>query len=103
MDINPNFLDIDYNAKNTFENVKMTLKFISGKKGFKNILVVSHDYQILRIKAIFTDQHRTPEDHNFLYTGVNSNLSSFRNIKILYKEVFKFFRTLGFLALADID
>ena len=102
--INTNFLDLDYNAKNTFQNVKRTIQFIQDKKKLKNILIISHDYHILRIKAIFEDQQKKYYlNYNFLYTGIKSNFNSFRNIKILYKEVFKFFRTLGFLILEGVD
>lgn len=101
--VNPNFLDLDYEARNTYENVVRTLDFIRNSKGVSDVLVVSHDYHILRIKAIFNDKVRPNESYNFYFSGVNSDLRRYRNIKILYKEVFKFFRTLAYLALADID
>jgi len=43
------------------------------------------------------------DPYKFYFSGVNSDLSNLRDIKILYKEVFKFFRTLAYLALGDID
>jgi uncharacterized SAM-binding protein YcdF (DUF218 family) len=102
-DVNPNFLDLDYHAKNTYENVVRTLEFLRASKGFEDVLVISHDYHLLRIKAILNDKRKTSDPYKFYFSGLNSDLSNFRNIKILYKEVFKFFRTLAYLSLADID
>lgn len=101
--VNPNFLDLDYHAKNTYENVVRTLNFLRKSKGFEDVLVVSHDYHLLRIKAILKNKHRQADPYKFYFSGVNSDLSQMRDIKILYKEVFKFFRTLAYLSLADID
>ena len=101
--LNPNFLDLDYQAKNTYENVVRTLEFLRSSKGFQDVLVVSHDYHLLRIKAILTDKMKKKDPYKFCFSGVNSDLSNLRDIKILYKEVFKFFRTLAYLALGDID
>jgi uncharacterized SAM-binding protein YcdF (DUF218 family) len=101
--INPNFLDIDYDAKNTYENVVRTLTFLREKNDIRNVLVISHDYHILRIKAIVKDKINKHDNFKFYFSGVNSNLSQFRSIKKIYKEVFKFFRTLAYLALGDID
>ncbi len=101
--INPNFLELDYQARNTYENVMRTLDYIRASKGFKDILVISHDYHILRIKAVFEEKRRKDDSYTLYYSGVNTNYSNFRNIKILYKEVFKFFRTIAYLSLADID
>jgi uncharacterized SAM-binding protein YcdF (DUF218 family) len=101
--INPNFLDLDYNAKNTYDNVIRTLQFLRERQEINDVLVISHDYHLLRIKAILNDKQRPNDHYNFYFSGVNSNLSSPRDLKIIYTEVFKFFRTLAYLALADID
>jgi len=102
-DVNPNFLDLDYHAKNTYENVVRTLEFLRNSKGFNDVLVISHDYHLLRIKAILNDRRLEKDPYQFYFSGVNSDFSKIRNMKILYKEVFKFFRTLAYLSLADID
>ena len=101
--MNLNYLDIDYNAKNTVENVRETLEYIRENKGYENVIIISHDYHILRIKAIANSQKRDSDKYNIFYQGLSTNLSSGRGIKILYKEVFKFFRTIAYIWLADID
>lgn len=101
--IDPNFLELDYRPKNTFENVLNTLEYLRESKGLKEILIVSHDYHILRIKALINQMRRNDDPFNFYYSGVNSDYSKINNIKKLYKEVFKFFRTLAFVSLADIE
>lgn len=101
--IDPNFLELDYRPRNTFENVVNTLDYLRKSKGLKDILIVSHDYHILRIKAVINERKLKDDPFNFYYTGVNSDFSKYNNIKKLYKEVFKFFRTLAFISIADID
>ncbi len=102
-DINLNYLDLDYNARNTVENVRETLQHIRKNKGYENVIILSHDYHILRIKAIAKNQIRKSDEFNLFYLGLNTNLGTMRGVKILYKEVFKFFRTIAYLWLADID
>lgn len=101
--IDPNFLDLDYRPRNTYENVASTLDYLRSSKGFKDILIVSHDYHILRIKAVVNELQKSDDNFNFYYMGLTSNYSKLNNIKKLYKEVFKFFRTLIYLSLAEID
>ncbi len=101
--IDKNLLEIDYFARNTVENCLSTLRYLREKKGFKNILIVSHDYHILRIKSIM-DKILTDEDEfQINYSSVATDYSDWRNIKILYKEVYKFLRTYAFLMIWDSD
>lgn len=102
-EINPNLLEIDYFARNTVENVLSTLRFLRQKKGFNNILVVSHDYHIPRIKAIFGHTRTDNDKYSIYYTGLKSDYSELRNLKVLYKEVYKFIRTYAFLMIWDTD
>ncbi len=102
-EINHDFLDIDYNAKNTYENVLETLQALRKKSNIDSVLIVSHDYHILRIKSIIEYRRRESDHYKFYFWGVKSPLNSFRSLKIIYKEVFKYFRTLTYLALASED
>ncbi len=102
-EINLNYLDLDYNSKNTLENVRESLSYMRKDPAVKQALIISHDYHILRIKAIVNSLKRNNDKFQFHYEGVNTDLSKFRNIKVLYKEAFKFFRTLAYIWLADID
>lgn len=102
-EIDPHFLELDYNAKNTIENVKHTIEYLRTHGVLNEVLIISHDYHILRIKAIFQDMMKDEDKFNIHYLSVNSNLSKVKDLKIIYKEVFKFFRTLAYLAIKDID
>ncbi|GAB4411972.1 MAG: hypothetical protein OHK0056_16520 [Bacteriovoracaceae bacterium] len=103
MQLDPNLLEIDYLARNTVENVLSTLRYIRKNKGFKNILIVSSDYHIFRIKLIMsqllTDEEA--EKLQMLYAGVENRFSDWRNISILYKEVYKSIKAMLFLSFWD--
>ena len=89
----------DYQAKNTLENVIYTLSFASKNKNYEKILIISHDYHILRIKHIIEKMTSKQEVPKFYYYGISKNYFNFRNLKILFKEVYKVVRTYAFLSL----
>ncbi len=99
--IDRKFLEIDYFARNTFENSLATYRYIQNNKGIQKILIVSHDYHIMRIKKIMKEIQSPYDKYEFYYMGVKTNYHSFRNIKLLYKEVFKLVRTYLFLLMWD--
>jgi uncharacterized SAM-binding protein YcdF (DUF218 family) len=92
-------IKIDYWAKNTLENVISTLSFARKHKNFKKILVISHDYHILRIKHIIERIAPNKGPHQFFYYGITKNYFNFRNLKILFKEIYKMAKTYAFLTL----
>lgn len=94
-----NFLKIDYLPKNTVENVIFTMRFLRENPGFKRVLIVSNDYHITRINII-NNRFQTEEDEfEFYYHGIETDYTNWRNIKILYMEVYKLIRTYLFLLL----
>lgn len=97
--INTDLLEIDYLAKNTVENVIYTLRHLNNKPEVKSILIVSHDYHLTRIKATFNKLIESKKDLKIYYSGLGSEFNNLRSIKILYKEVFKLFRSYIFLML----
>lgn len=99
--IDPNIIEIDYLARNTVENVLSTLRHIRKNKSYKNILIISNDYHILRIKMIVQTLTSENESLNFHYSGIKTNFSNFRNLKILFTEGLKLLRTVGFLLVWD--
>lgn len=99
--INPDMLQIDYLARNTLENCISTLRYLRENKVYKNILIISHDYHIMRIKLIMNNIIQPGEDFEFHYSGIKTTYSNWRNLKILYTEVFKLLRTYGFLMFWD--
>ncbi len=103
-ELDPNLLEIDYLARNTVENAIFTVRYLQKSPGFKRIMVVSHDYHILRIKTIINHITKdNPDQYEFYYEGVISDYSKIKTLKILYKEVYKWARTLGFLAIWDVN
>ena len=99
--IDHNLLEIDYYARNTVENCISTLRYLREKKGFKNILVISHDYHIPRIKTIFFSFLADDDHFELFYSGVSSDYTDWKNLKILYTEVYKYIRTYAFLMIWD--
>lgn len=102
-EIDPNLLEIDYFARNTVENCLSTLRYLREKKGFKRILVVSHDYHIPRIRSIFKSVVTEEDKYEIFFMGVTTDYSTMRNLKVLYTEVYKFVRTSAFLMIWDSD
>ncbi|QDK40498.1 hypothetical protein DOM21_03305 [Bacteriovorax stolpii] len=94
-------IELDYTARNTVENVVSTLKYLRSNRGLNKILVISSDYHIMRIKMIFNSLMLEDEKFEFFFTPVPSDYLSFKNIKILYTEVFKLIRTKLFLIYWD--
>jgi uncharacterized SAM-binding protein YcdF (DUF218 family) len=99
----PDMIEIDYLASNTVENVLSTLRYLRKHNGLKRILIVSHDYHVMRIKMIMNQLMPNNYGYEFYYSGIKTNYDNLRSIKILYKEVFKITRTWGFLLLWDKD
>ena len=102
-EIDLNLLEIDYYARNTVENCISTLRHLREKKGFKEILVVSHDYHIPRIKTIFKKIMTDEDPYKLYFSGISTDYSNWRNLKILYTEVYKFLRTYAFLMIWDSE
>ena len=103
-ELDPNLLEIDYLARNTVENAIFTVRHLQKSPGFKRVMIVSHDYHILRIKTIINHITKdSPNQYEFYYEGVVSDYSKMKTLKILYKEIYKWARTLGFLALWDVN
>ncbi len=88
-----NKFEIDYLAKNTIENVISTLRYLQKNPDMKNILIISHDYHILRISLIMRQFLGANSNYHFYYSGIPTKFSEFRNIRILSKEIIKWIRT----------
>ncbi len=94
-------IEIDYSARNTIENVISTFQFLHKHSGLENVLIISHDYHILRISLILQGL-KTPEgEFNFHFRGVKSDYGQWHNLRVLFKEVFKLAKTGIFLLLWD--
>jgi uncharacterized SAM-binding protein YcdF (DUF218 family) len=85
-------VDLDYKSKNTFENVRETVRFLKNNSGFNKVLIISSDYHIMRIKLIISHEMKgnRPE---FYFDSVTNSYTSWNDIKKLLKESVKISRT----------
>lgn len=97
LDLESHHIEIDYLARNTVENGISTLNYLNRTRGFKNILIVSNDYHILRIEMIMNTLKDENEDYNFFYDSIVTDYSKWGNLKKLFKEVYKILKTSTFL------
>lgn len=84
---------LDYDSKNTIENVKETLELLE-KADYtaEKILIISSDYHIYRIKTIFENIVSPDKSWEFYFDSVESELNQ-NTVKKLLKESLKIFRT----------
>jgi uncharacterized SAM-binding protein YcdF (DUF218 family) len=97
--IDPNLLTIDYLARNTVENVIATLRHLRKNKGMDQVLIISSDYHIMRIKLLMEQLKDSEDNFQFQYLGVKTDYKRPRNIKIVLKEVYKLIRAYIFVLL----
>lgn len=90
-------IEIDYLARNTVENGLATFNYLRSLKGHKNVLVISSDYHILRIAMILNTLKYNDENFNFYFESIGSDYTETRNLKKLFKEVYKLLKTSTFL------
>lgn len=93
-EINPDLLEIDYEAQDTVGNVISTLTYLRERKDIQKVLIISHNYHILRIKLLFDGLKKKEDKFDLAYTGIKTDYTKWRNIKILYKEIFKLVKAL---------
>lgn len=85
-------VDLDYESKNTFENVRETVQFLKANSELKKVLIISSDYHIMRVKLIishFMEDQKT----EYYYDSVTTSYSEWKEIKKLLKESLKIIRT----------
>ena len=92
-------VSLDALASNTVENVIFTMRYLILNPGLRNILIISHDYHILRIKTIVGTIDNLDDPRDFYYHGVQTDYFKWRNIKIFLNETLKMIKTSIFLAL----
>jgi len=96
-------IDIDYQAKNTVENVISTLYYLRKSKTFKRVLIISSDYHLSRINLILGRLTRVNDNYEFYLLGMKSKLTQLRSLKILYREGVKWMKTIALLFLWDTE
>jgi uncharacterized SAM-binding protein YcdF (DUF218 family) len=95
-------VDLDYESKNTFENVRETVQFLHANPDLNNVLIISSDYHIMRIKIIISHfiHGQKPE---LYFDSVTNTYSSWKDIRKLLKESIKITRTFVMLKIFRED
>ena len=81
-------VDLDYESKNTFENVKGTVNFLKSNPELTNVLIISSDYHIMRVNLIIS-HFLTDSKTQFFYDSVPNSYTSWRETRKLLKEALK--------------
>jgi uncharacterized SAM-binding protein YcdF (DUF218 family) len=85
-------VDLDYESKNTFQNVRETVTFIKSNPKINNVLIISSDYHIMRIRFILN--HLLSSDSpQFYFDSIPHDYTSWDNVRKLLKEALKLGRT----------
>ncbi len=85
-------VDLDYESKNTFENVRETVEFLKSNPNVEKMLIISSDYHIMRIKIIIS-HFMSGSKPQFYFDSVNNSYSSWKDVRKLLKESLKIART----------
>ena len=101
--IGPEQIDIDYLANNTVENSVFTLRYLKTHREYENILIVSSDYHLLRIKMAMDMMGDKTTPFTFYYHGIESPFPEWRTFRLYTKEVYKFWKAFIFLILWESD
>lgn len=99
--LDSNQMIIDYLARNTLENVIAAYRYLHRNKNMKKIVLISHDYHILRMRSIIERMRGEQDDFEFFYLPVQPDYSKWKNLRVLLKEVVKMIRTYIFLVFWD--
>jgi len=94
-------IELDYLARNTIENALGTIHYLQKLGNHKNILIISSDYHIFRINRILQALTSEDDQYQFYFESVKTDYTKWRNIKILFKEVYKLIKTSTFLLFWD--
>lgn len=95
-------VDLDYESKNTFENVRETVEYLRANPQLQNVLIISSDYHIMRIKLIMS-HFITSEEVEFYFDSVLNDYDSWSEMRKLLKESVKIVRTFFILKILRED
>lgn len=85
-------VDLDYESRNTFENVRETVNYLKSNPDLERILIISSDYHIMRIKLIIS-HYMDGSKKEFYFDSVPNSYTSWKDTKKLLKEAVKIVRT----------
>lgn len=85
-------VDLDYESKNTYENVRETIQYLKSNPDLKKILIISSDYHIMRVKLIISHIIDNSKQE-FYFDSVSGDYTSWKETKKLLLETLKIART----------
>lgn len=85
-------VDLDYESKNTFENVRETVEYLKSNPDIKKVLIISSDYHIMRVKLIIS-HFMDGSQKEFYFDSVPNSYTSWKETRKLLKEAVKIMRT----------
>jgi uncharacterized SAM-binding protein YcdF (DUF218 family) len=85
-------VDLDYESKNTFENVRETVQFLRSNPELKKVLIISSDYHIMRVNLIISHILSNTKTE-FYFDSVPNEYTSWKETRKLLKEALKIART----------
>lgn len=94
-------VEIDYDAKNTIENVITTLFYSRQNIATKKMIIVSSDYHIARIQLILTFLRDSKDEVKYYFFAVPTTPNQPANIKRYFKEIFRLIKSTVLLTLWD--
>lgn len=95
-------VDLDYESKNTFENVRETVSFLKANPDLQNVLIISSDYHIMRVKLIISHLISSSKPE-FYFDSVPNSYTSWTEVRKLLKESVKIVRTFFILKVLRED
>ncbi len=95
--LGPEISGIDSLAQNTVENAIYTFNYLRQIPSIETVLIISHDYHLLRISRIMAALAKKERPLHFYYWGIQSDYTKWRTWRLLLTEVWKLIRSMGFL------
>ncbi len=85
-------VDLDYESKNTFENVRETVEYLKSNPELNKVLIISSDYHIMRVKLIIS-HFMSDSKQEFYFDSVPNSYTTWKDTRKLLKEALKLGRT----------
>jgi uncharacterized SAM-binding protein YcdF (DUF218 family) len=85
-------VDLDYESKNTFENVRETVEYLKSNPELNKVLIISSDYHIMRVKLIIS-HFMSGSKQEFYFDSVPNSYTTWKDTRKLLKEALKLGRT----------
>lgn len=95
-------IDLDYESKNTFENVRETVSYLKQNPEIKKVLIISSDYHIMRVKLIIS-HFISGSKSEFYFDSIPNSYTTWKDTRKLLKEAVKIIRTFVLLKIFRED